>query len=276
MLRSKLSNMLRGLALGAAALMALSSLPAQARPLEEIIKAGELRMGINVRIPPRGLLNEKNEPVGFEVDVARELARRLGVKLTVVPVDSNERIPAIVTGRIDAVMGSMTRNSERAKVIDFSVPVSADTYGVISKKGSGLTKISDLDKPSITIVMVRGTAALPYVQALAPKAQYLILDSIPDRNRAFVQGRGQAIVDIIDAALVAIARPNPGLELDITSAPELRSTNSCVGVAKNNHSLRLWLNVALQEMHNEGLIRTWWRNWFGREMESYPRFSEFY
>ena len=270
------SGVLRTLAAVVLPLAALVSLPAQSRTLEEIIKAGEIRMGINVKIPPRGQLNEKNEPVGFEVDVVKEIARRLGVKLTIVPVDSNERIPSVVTDRVDGVLGSMTRNSERYKVIDFTVPLSADNYGVISKKESGLTKISDLDKPNITIVMTRGTAVLPFVKALAPKAQILQLDTIPDRNRAFVQGRGQAIVDIIDTALIAIAKPNPGLELLVTHAPELRHTYSCIGVSKGNDTLRMWLNMALYEMHNEGFIKAQWKNWFGRDMDNYPRFTEYY
>jgi polar amino acid transport system substrate-binding protein len=267
--------MLRTLAAAALPLLALAAQPVQARTLDEIIKSGEIRMGINVKIPPRGQLNEKNEPVGFEVDVVKELARRLGVKLTIVPVDSNERIPSVVTNRVDGVLGSMTRNSERVKVIDFTVPLSADTYGVISKKDSHLTKMSELNQPNITIVMTRGTAVLPFVQALAPKAQILQLDTIPDRNRAFVQGRGQAIVDIIDTALIAIAKPN-NIELNVTSAPELRHTYSCIGVAKGNDSLRLWLNQALYEMHNEGLVKAYWRQWFGRDMDNYPRYTEFY
>lgn len=247
-----------------------------ARTLDDVIKSGTIRIGINVKIPPRGFLNDKNEPDGFEVDVAKELARRLGVKLEIVAADSNERVPYVATDRVDAVLGGMTRTTERMKIIDFTVPISSDSYGIITKKEFGIQRLADLNKDNITIVMVRGTAVLPFVQALLPRAKFLLLESIPDRNRAFIQGRGQAIVDIIDSAMIVIGRTNPGIGLTVMATPELRHTYSCIGVAKGNESMRTWLNAALYEMHNEGFIRNSWKTWFDREMDNYPRFTEYF
>src|SRR5512137_954331 len=109
--------------------LALSGNAAQARTLDEIIKSGTIRVGVNPTLPPLGKFNEKNEIVGFDVDIATEIAKMLGVKLEVVQVGSPDRIPFVASGKIDFVMGAMTRNPERAKVIDFTVPVHTEVFG---------------------------------------------------------------------------------------------------------------------------------------------------
>ena len=116
--------MLKGFALGAAALigaavMVLAS-ASEARTLDEIVKSGVIRVGVNPTLPPLGKFDEKNDIVGFDVDFAAEIAKMLGAKLEVVQVGSPDRIPFVASGKIDFVMGAMTRNPERAKVIDFT------------------------------------------------------------------------------------------------------------------------------------------------------------
>ena len=84
--------MLKGFTLGAAALigaavMVLAS-ASEARTLDEIVKSGTIRVGVNPTLPPLGKFDDKNEIVGFDVDFAAEIAKMLGVKLEVVQVGS--------------------------------------------------------------------------------------------------------------------------------------------------------------------------------------------
>jgi polar amino acid transport system substrate-binding protein len=257
-------------------LQCLTCVTADGRTLARVVEAGELRVGINIKIPPYAMLNDKNEPAGFEVDVARELAHRLGVSLVVEPADSNERIPFVATDRVDAILGNLTRTSERAKVVDFTVPVNSINYGVITRQASGIRTLTDLNRAGATVVASRGSAMLPVVQKLLPETRIMLFESVPDRNRAFIQGRGIAIVDIIDTAEYVIVRPNPSIQFSIFPAPELSTAYASVGVAKGNDDLRNWLNLALYEMHVSGFIRDAWKTWFGREMENYPRYSEYF
>ncbi len=86
------------------AIMLWSAAPVEARTLDEIIKSGVIRVGVNPTLPPLGKFNEKNEIVGFDVDFANEIAKMLGVKLEVVQVGSADRIPFVASGKIDFVM----------------------------------------------------------------------------------------------------------------------------------------------------------------------------
>src|SRR5687768_16903463 len=78
---------LRRLASIGAALLPLlvSGAQAQVRTLDDILKVGEIRVGVNPQLPPRALLNDKNEIDGFEPEIAKAIAEKLGVKLTLVP-----------------------------------------------------------------------------------------------------------------------------------------------------------------------------------------------
>ena len=105
---------------------------AQAKSLDDILKAGEIRVGINPTLPPLGVFNDKNEIDGFDKDVAQAIADALGVKLKIVKVGSPDRIPFVASDKIDFVMGAMTRNPKRAQIIDFTLPVHTEVFGVLT------------------------------------------------------------------------------------------------------------------------------------------------
>ncbi len=238
---------------------------AEARPVEEVLRGQELRVGVNPTLPPRALFNDRNVIDGFEPEIAAAIAQKLGVRLTLQPVGSPERIPMVAAGRIDFVMGAMSRTSERAKIIDYTVPVHSENYGIISVEGKNLTTIAALDSEQVTLAQVRGTTALPFIQRRMPKARVLLLDNYPDRNRAMAQGRADASFDGIDAVRFSL-RPFATTRWQVTAVPEYGVTYSGLGVAKNNHSLRLWLNAALYELHEDGTIERAWEKWFDGPM----------
>lgn len=254
---------------GAAAAVAAATLltpkDASARPLEDVLRSSEIRVGVNPTLPPRALFNERNEIDGFEPEVAGAIARKLGVRLTLQAVGSPERIPMVASGRIDFVMGAMSRTSERAKVIDYTVPVHSENYGILAVQGRGHTSLAALNNPDVTLAQVRGTTAIPYIQRTIPNARVLLLDNYPDRNRAIAQGRAQASFDGIDSVRFAL-RPFRQVQWEVTATPEFGVTYSGLGVAKNNHSLRNWLNVALYELHTDGTIEKLWEKWFDGPM----------
>jgi polar amino acid transport system substrate-binding protein len=235
--------------------------PALAGTLDEIIKAGVLKVGVNPTLPPRALYNEKNEIDGFEPEIGRELARKLGVKLELVSVGSPDRIPFVASGKVDVVMGAMSRTSERAKVIDYTVPLHSENYGIVSLEAKNLTTLEQLNDEKITLVQVRGTTAIPFIQSRLPKAKLLLLDNYPDRNRAIAQGRGDASFDGIDSVRFAL-QAFPNVKWAVNAVPEFGVTYSGLGVAKGNHTLRDWLNIALYEMHVSGFVEKAWEKWF--------------
>jgi polar amino acid transport system substrate-binding protein len=245
-----------------------TALPAMAASLDEILKAGEIRVGVNPTLPPRAMYDDHNAITGFEPELAAALAKKLGVKLTLVPVGSPDRVPFVAANRIDIVMGAMSRTSDRAKVIDFTVPIHSENYGIITRDDTGITKMADLDRDSVTLVQVRGTVMIPILQKLAPKAHMLLLDNYEDRDRAIAQGRAVASVDGIDTANFRLNKQFGTTKWKLIATPELGVTWSCLGIAKGNTTLRDYLNVALYELHTDGTVEALWEKWFGRPMDT--------
>jgi polar amino acid transport system substrate-binding protein len=247
-----------------AALVAAGS--ASARSLDAILSAGEIRVGVNPSYPPAAMYNDKNELVGFDVDVSKKLGDMLGVKVSFVTVDPNSRIPFLTSGRIDMVLGGMTRTPDRAKLIDFTVPVMTESLGALTIEGKPFERLADLNKNAVTLAEVRGTTPIPWIQANLPNAKVILLDNHPDVLRAVAQGRADAVIDDL-ASLGQIAK-----NVDAKWVPLKDHAADvdwdCIGVNKPDISLKNWLNVALFSIESNGFVAAAYKKWFGFDMSA--------
>ncbi len=235
--------------------------PASARTLGQIIGAKTLIVGVNPNLPPVGEYDAQNNVVGFDVDLASQLGKMLGVKVSFVNVNSADRVPFIVADKLDIVMGAITRTPDRAQVIDFTVPIMTEALSVLTFKSQPFKTWHDLDNPSVTLVEVRGTTPVTFIQDNLPHAKVLLLDNYPDAIRALAQGRGQAMIDVIEYLVTymkhyqvpwkVLGQPIGGVDYD------------CIGLAQGNTALRHWLNVALFALQSKGYIDADYKKWFG-------------
>ena len=90
--------------LGLVATLSLWPTAASAQTIAEIKKKGEVTIGMLVDFPPYGTMNSSNQPDGYDADVARLLAKDLGVKLNLVPVTGPNRIPFLLTNKVDLLV----------------------------------------------------------------------------------------------------------------------------------------------------------------------------
>jgi polar amino acid transport system substrate-binding protein len=108
--------------LGLAAASTLPAGPAEADALDEILAKGVLVVGTKADYQPFGYRDDTGAIVGFEPDLARDIAAALGVKLELVPVVSSTRIPLLVEGKLDLIIATMNDTAERRKLIDIIEP----------------------------------------------------------------------------------------------------------------------------------------------------------
>jgi len=258
--------MFRQLLVAAVAAVAAAALPAEkaeARSLSEIIDSGVLRVGVNPTLPPLGTYNERNEIDGFDVEFSEKIAEMLGVELEVVQVGSPDRIPFVSSGKIDYVMGAMTRTPARALIIDYTIPVHTEIFGVLTTEDKPYDTWQELNTPDVTMVQVRGTTPLNFIEENLPEANVLLLDNYPDVIRALAQGRGDAMLDVVD--FVGEHMNKHDVAWKVMETPV--DVYYCgLGVQKGNYTLRDWLNVAIFELHRDGVVDELWEKWFGIEM----------
>ncbi|SIT44067.1 Polar amino acid uptake family ABC transporter, periplasmic substrate-binding protein [Paraburkholderia piptadeniae] len=124
--------------------------------LDQVKNAGVIKIGVNTDYRPFGMRDQSGQIVGIEPDLARDIGKRLGVKVEMVPVQPANRIQFLQQGRIDVILASMTYNQERAKVVDFIQPFYyAGGTGFVAHKGSGFKSWTDLHGK--TVCGVQGT-----------------------------------------------------------------------------------------------------------------------
>jgi polar amino acid transport system substrate-binding protein len=131
-------------ALGLAAGLALSAASAIAQAPNDVKKKGEINVGLLVDFPPYGTTNAQNQPDGYDADVARLLGKEWGVKVNLVPVTGPNRIPFLLTNKVDLLVASLAITPERAKQVQFSQPYAAATIVLYGKTGTPIKSAADL------------------------------------------------------------------------------------------------------------------------------------
>lgn len=131
------------------AVLAFSASFANAGTLDNIKARHKLIVAVLQDYPPWGSVGPDMKPIGIDIDVAKYMAKRLGVDVEVVPVTGANRIPFMQTGKVDIIIAELGKTDERAKVITYANPYMAEILGVFGEEGTEVTKPEDLVKYKI-------------------------------------------------------------------------------------------------------------------------------
>jgi polar amino acid transport system substrate-binding protein len=170
---------------------------ASADKLDDVIKKGVLNCGVVLDFPPMGYFDKNNKAAGFDVDYCNDLAGALGVNSNVINLTWAERIPSLVSGKTDVVIGSTSDTLERAKSAGFTYPYFVFKFQVISKKGSGIDSFDDLKNVKVGAALgtTYETEYLNYAQAQGwGKGNYTSFKSENDAYLGLYQGKVDAII----------------------------------------------------------------------------------
>lgn len=171
--------------------MLLMSSLAHADRLDDIKKAGVLRVATFDSNPPFGFVDPKtNKIVGLDVDYAKAVADKLGVKLDIQPTNPANRIAFLTSKKVDLVFANFTITDERKKEVDFSTPYFASGTQFIAKKGT-LKSPDQLN--DLRIGADKGTTNEQQVRAQFPRATIVAYDDTPFAFAALRTGNVQAI-----------------------------------------------------------------------------------
>lgn len=241
-------------------LLSLTSGLALADKLDDIKKAGVLRVAAFDGNPPFGFVDEKTHKiVGLDVDYAQEVAKRLGVKLEITPTNPANRIPLLTANKVDLVFANFTINEERAKVIDFSIPYFASGQQFLAKKG--VVKSAD-QVASLRIGADKGTTMEATLREKYPNATVVLYDDTPFALTALRNGNVQAITQD-GSKLVAILGNLPDKDKYEIPAFSISEELEGVGVPKGEARLTAFLNDTLKDLEKNGTASKIYDRWFG-------------
>lgn len=139
---------------------------ARAQSLEQLRRKGRLSVGMLVDFPPFGTVDAANRPAGYDADVARLLAAALGLQLDLVVVTGPNRIPYLLTNKVDLLVASFAPTPERARQVQFARPHSAATIVLYGPRKLSLKTAADLK--GLRVAVARASTQDTAVSAAAP------------------------------------------------------------------------------------------------------------
>lgn len=241
-------------------LLVVASHCAYADRLDDIKRAGVLRVAAFDSNPPFGFVDQKdNQIVGLDVDYARAVAKRLGVKLEIQPTNPANRVAFLKSGKVDLVFANFTITDERRKEVDFSTPYFASGTQFIAKKGV-LKSPEQLN--SLRIGADKGTTNEQQVRARFPNATIVAYDDTPFAFAALRTGNVQAITQDGPKLVALLARTPDKANYEI-SPFTISNDYEGVGVPKGETRLLDVVNGTLTHLEADGEAAQIYDRWFG-------------
>lgn len=234
--------------------------------LDDVMKSKSIKIAVPTDFPPYGFVGTDLQPQGLDVDMAKYIATKLGVKVELVPVTSANRIPYLQTKKADLVISTLGKNPEREKVIDFTVAYSPFFQAVFAAKSLPVTSFADLAGKSVGVT--RGAIEDQELSKVAPAGADI--KRFEDNNAtvsAFVSGQVQVIATGASVAGNLMARnPQLGTEYKLL----LKDSPNFIGVAKGEDALRTKVNEVILAGKKAGDIDAMAKKWLGRPAGTLP------
>jgi polar amino acid transport system substrate-binding protein len=253
--------------LGAGAALAFSvALGAQAQTVDEIKKKGELVVGMLVDFPPYGITNDKNEPDGYDADVARLLAKHLGVNLKLVPVTGPNRIPYLLTNKVDLLVASLAITPERSQQVQFSQPYAAATIVLFGRKDASIKGPADLK--GLRVGVARASTQDVAVTKIAPEGTDIRrFDDDASAMQALISGQVDAIGCSVTVAAQIAKRVPPG-----TFENKFTLVQQAMGIAMRPGQAELLkaVNEFVSANTANGELNRLYQKWLGADL---PKFQ---
>jgi len=246
---------------------------AQAESTLEIVKKrGKLLAGVRKKVPNFGMANEKGEIVGFDVEIAKGIAKRLGVDIELVPVTSSTRTALLQQGRIDLIAATMTHYRKRDPAVDFSVGYFYSPQTLLVAKGSGIKGMGDMaGKRAGTAI---GAGAVENMKKVQPKITVQTFEGYPEAFLALQQGLIDAVgTDIVILAGLRGKAKNPN-DFVIVPGATFGGGEYGIGVRENDSDWLDAVNHALMDMWKDGGWREAFDMWIGPGTQLNMKFEE--
>ncbi|MFD0709475.1 ABC transporter substrate-binding protein [Photorhabdus akhurstii] len=247
--------------------LALVTGAAKADKLDDIKKAGTVRIAVFDSNPPFGFIDPQTKKLaGYDVDIANAIANDLGVKLELRPTNPANRLPLLASKKVDLIAANFTVTNERAKQVDFSIPYFATGQKFIARKG---VLKSPEDIKNLRIGADKGTVQEITLREHYPTAKVISYDDTPLAFAALRNGNVQAITQD-DAKLVGLLANVPEAqkaEFEISPFSITREYQA-VAAAKGQEGLVEAVNQTLLKLEKEGEAAEIYNRWFGPETKS--------
>ncbi|MGH1486581.1 MAG: transporter substrate-binding domain-containing protein [Cellvibrionaceae bacterium] len=241
---------------------------ATADKLDDVLSKGVIRCGIVLDFPPMGFRDGDNNPVGMDVDMCVDLAKGMKIKHKIVGLTWAERIPSLVSGKIDVAIASSSDTLERAQTVGFTIPYMKFQFqALVSKKNAGVIKTwADLKDKNVAAAI--GTTYesefLKYKEEnwKDSKGKYT---SFQSENESFFAVANNVVDAVIVTDTAAANAISSGKFEGVTLGPVAPFGADIVGMMtlRKEYGLIRYLNLFINRQVRSGRFQELYGKWIG-------------
>ena len=249
------------------AIVCLASLAAEAQQvyadqLADIKHKGELVCGVLATDEPMSFVDPQTRTIiGYEVDLCRAVARKIGVNATIKQVAVAARIPELQQGRVDILSATLTHTREREAVIAFSLTTFVTGQKVMVRRDGGITTLAQLAHKKV--VTVKGGTQEPNLRKAVPTVDVVTFETAPQALVALQQHKATAFVNDEVSLYDAYAKLGPA-QKDYVILPQSISTEAvAIGLRKDEPAMKTIVDAALRDLEASGEAEKLFFKWFG-------------
>ena len=233
--------------------------------LQNVLNKKKLILGLDDSFPPMGFRNENNEIVGYDIDLAREATKRMGVELVCQPIDWNAKEQELNTGEIDCIWNGFTITDDRKQNLLFTPPYLKNAQVIVVKQNSPINTLADM------------TGKTAGTQAGSSSVD--ALDEAPDfkaslKNVVEYKDFLTALMDLdvggIDAVVIDLVVANDNINRSGKPFRILKETlgeeQFGIGFRKNDKALADKVWATLMDMAKDGTVAKIATKWLGADI----------
>ena len=236
----------------------------QGNSLEKIMKKGTLIVGLDDSFPPMGFRDENNEIVGFDIDVAKEVSKRLGVELILQPISWTAKEQELNSYNIDCIWNGMSINKEREKAMCLSLPYLKNNMSFVVKTDENIYSLEDLKGKIIGVQS--GSTAEEILMESEIYAEIKEVISYTENITAFMDMEiNQIDCVFLDNVVANYYITSNNKEYRILSEG-LQEEKYAIGFRKQDKELCNRINEILIEMKKDGTLGSISTKWFGSDI----------
>lgn len=234
-----------------------------AEDLDKIKQSGKMQIAMSGAYPPFNFINDKNEVVGFDAAIGKEIAKRIGVEGVIVTTAWDGILAGLLANKYDTICGSMTITDKRKEVVDFVGPYYRSGRGIFTRKDSAAKSLADLKGKTIGATLGETHEKWARTQEGWKVQTY---KGLPELLLELENTRVDAIVVDTLAGLLAIKKSGqPIKKLDIAEV-EGGDVNVGIAIRKENPKLKAAMQKALDDMMADGTYKKIAMEWIGYDI----------
>jgi polar amino acid transport system substrate-binding protein len=235
---------------------------AHADQLADIKKKGELVVGVLGTDEPNSFVDPKTrEIVGYEVDIAKAIAAKIGVKPVFKQIAVAARIPELQQGRVDLLAASLTHNKERESQIDFSLTTFVTGQKVLVKTSSGIKDVPELAGKKV--LTVKGGTQEPNIRKAVPNVDVVTFETTQQAFLALQQGKGVGYVNDEASIVNDFAKLGPAKKDYVILPTSISVEPLALGIRKNEPALKALVDDTLRQLESSGEAYKLFVKWYG-------------